>query len=637
MTTTLPPDSTPAPDSSSAPAGPKPDAITVNLHNIPMLRGLDPETMSFVARSLTVKRVGKGVHVLHKGGPGDHLLFLLAGRLQVVDITMEGKEIGLSFIEPGDYFGELSIIDDLPRSASIVACEVSLIALLPRPQAQALIYKNPLVAERVLKRMTASLRASSNYRAILGLPNAFQRVYALLQQFTITAPGGLVVIEKLPTQQEMAIMVNTSRETVSRAVQGLIQRGIVEKTCAASSCASRPSCWRRPMVKRWRDRLEPLAETPMKVAFGSTILVQALKRDAVDGIGSYSRELWQRLSTLENTALLPYVFASGEAASPLGRTLGLGPFAWQALFAQFSGMAFPLASHRLPVDIDLVHATDHLIPVLRRTPVIATLMDAIPLAHPEWVSLRLRQLKNLMWCQAARKARRVLTISEHARSEIVEWFGIPEARISVTPLGVDQRWFMPPSEAECQRVSRTLHLPPAYFLFLGTLQPRKNLMTLIKAHRALPLAMRQAFPLVVAGRAGWSCGAEVSALREGDSGMLRWLNFVPDRDLVPLVHGARALIFPSLHEGFGLPVLEAFAARTPVICSNTSSLPEVAGDAALLIQPEDAGQMAEAMLQVIDNGALTERLLDRGLLRARQFTWERTAALTRQAYQEALS
>jgi len=229
MTTTLPPDSTPAPDSSSAPAGPKPDAITVNLHNIPMLRGLDPETMSFVARSLTVKRVGKGVHVLHKGGPGDHLLFLLAGRLQVVDITMEGKEIGLSFIEPGDYFGELSIIDDLPRSASIVACEVSLIALLPRPQAQALIYKNPLVAERVLKRMTASLRASSNYRAILGLPNAFQRVYALLQQFTITAPGGLVVIEKLPTQQEMAIMVNTSRETVSRAVQGLIQRGIVEK------------------------------------------------------------------------------------------------------------------------------------------------------------------------------------------------------------------------------------------------------------------------------------------------------------------------------------------------------------------------------------------------------------------------
>lgn len=220
---------TPSPSPDTAAAEHKPEAITINLHNIPMLRGLDPETMNLVARALAVKRVGKGVHVVHKGSHGDHLLFLLAGRLQVVDITTEGKEIGLSFIEPGDYFGELSIIDGLPRSASIVACEVSLIALLPRAQAQALIYKNPLVAERVLKRMTASLRASSNYRAILGLPNAFQRVYALLRQFTITAPGGLVVIEKLPTQQEMAIMVNTSRETVSRAIQGLIQRGIVEK------------------------------------------------------------------------------------------------------------------------------------------------------------------------------------------------------------------------------------------------------------------------------------------------------------------------------------------------------------------------------------------------------------------------
>ncbi len=207
----------------------KPEAITVNLHNIPILRGLSQESLGLVARSLTLRRASKGDYVVHKGSPGDHLLFLLAGRLQVVDMTIEGKEIGLSFIEPGDYFGELSIIDGLPRSASIVACENSLIALLPRLQAQTLIYKNPLVAERVLQRMTAALRASSNYRAILGIPNAFQRVYALLQKFSTTAPGGLVVIDKPPTQQEMAIMVNTSRETVSRAIQGLIQRGIVEK------------------------------------------------------------------------------------------------------------------------------------------------------------------------------------------------------------------------------------------------------------------------------------------------------------------------------------------------------------------------------------------------------------------------
>lgn len=203
--------------------------ITVHLQNIPLLSGLDTATLGLIGGSFLIRTVEKGVYVLHKGSPGDHLLFLLSGRLQAVDVTEDGKEIGLSFLSPGDYFGELSIIDGQPRSASVIACENSLIALLPRIQAQALIYHHPLVAERLLKKMAASIRTASNYRAILGLPNAFQRVFALLNQFTTEAPGGLIVIEKMPTQQEIAIMVNTSRETVSRALQTLIQKGIVEK------------------------------------------------------------------------------------------------------------------------------------------------------------------------------------------------------------------------------------------------------------------------------------------------------------------------------------------------------------------------------------------------------------------------
>lgn len=110
-----------------------------------------------------------------------------------------------------------------------MACEASFVAFLPRAQALELIYNNPLVAERMLKRMASSLRDASNYRAILGIPNAFQRVFALLNQISKIAPGGLVIIEKMPTQQEIAIMVNTSRETVSRAIHALIQKGVVEK------------------------------------------------------------------------------------------------------------------------------------------------------------------------------------------------------------------------------------------------------------------------------------------------------------------------------------------------------------------------------------------------------------------------
>ena len=122
-----------------------------------------------------------------------------------------------------------AIIDGQPRSASVIASEASLVAFLPRTQALDLIYNTPLVAERMLKRMASKIRDASNYRAILGIPNAFQRVFALLNQFARVAPGGLVVIDKMPSQQEIAIMVNTSRETVSRAIHSLIQKGVVEK------------------------------------------------------------------------------------------------------------------------------------------------------------------------------------------------------------------------------------------------------------------------------------------------------------------------------------------------------------------------------------------------------------------------
>jgi CRP/FNR family cyclic AMP-dependent transcriptional regulator len=203
--------------------------VTVHLKKIPLLAGVDEQTLAQVAAALQLRTVERGRNVLQKGSVGEHLMFVLSGRLQVVDLTEDGREIGLDFLTAGDYFGELSIIDGLARSASIMALENSLIAALPRSQALALIYHNPLVVERLLKRMAATIRTAANYRTIIGIPNAFQRVFALLNQFAKVAPGGLVVIDKMPTQQEIAITVNTSRETVSRAIHILIQKGVVEK------------------------------------------------------------------------------------------------------------------------------------------------------------------------------------------------------------------------------------------------------------------------------------------------------------------------------------------------------------------------------------------------------------------------
>ena len=217
-------------DGTQAPAEAKgQQTITVHLQKIPLLSGLDSNALAKIGVLMSFRKAEKGNFILHKGGPGDHLLFLLAGRLRVVELTEDGKEIGLSILTPGDYFGELSIIDGQPRSASVVATEPSLIALLPTIHAHSLFFSHASVAKQVMQRLTQKIRSDSNHRAILGIQNAHRRVFALLAQLVRFAPGDLAVIENVPTHQEIAIMANTSRETVCRAFQVLIRQGVVEK------------------------------------------------------------------------------------------------------------------------------------------------------------------------------------------------------------------------------------------------------------------------------------------------------------------------------------------------------------------------------------------------------------------------
>jgi len=200
-----------------------------DLKKIPLLLDLEDATLTEMARHMQIRQAPKGQTIIYKGAPGNHLFFVLQGRLQAVDLSPDGREIGLNFIATGDYFGELSVIDGLPRATSVIAMENSVLAQLSRESALKLIYNNPQVVEKLLKRLASSVRNLSNFRSIVGIPSAFGRVFSLLTQLSKVTPSGMVLIEKMPTQQEIAIMVNTSRETVSRAVQVLIQRGIVEK------------------------------------------------------------------------------------------------------------------------------------------------------------------------------------------------------------------------------------------------------------------------------------------------------------------------------------------------------------------------------------------------------------------------
>lgn len=376
----------------------------------------------------------------------------------------------------------------------------------------------------------------------------------------------------------------------------------------------------------------------MRLGFGVTVLARCLQSGGVDGIGSYTRELLKRLLQADGMTVVPVSFGvTTAAASDVPDNVAqFGKYPLVAALSAATGFNFT-GSARLSGKIDLMHATDHMIPKLGAVPVVATLMDAIPLSHPEWVSLRFRGLKNALWKKASHWAAHVITISEYSKCEIQEHFGLPPERISVTPLGVDERWFRPPAGGKREEVSSRLGLPDRYFLFVGTLQPRKNVGRVIEAYRALPRAVRDEVPLLVAGRAGWQCDDIVSALNSQAYGpSIRWLRHLPDDDLLAVMQKATALVQPSLYEGFGLPVLEAFAAGVPVITSNTTALPEVAGDAAVLVDPLDTAAIAEAMMTLLENEELAASLRSRGRLRAREFSWDRTAAMTLAVYRRAL-
>ncbi len=201
----------------------------MDLRKFPLFSGLPEEEVQAAGNLMRLRNFGRREVVCRKDEDADGLYLLFSGSLQAVDIAEDGREIGLNLIKPGAFFGELSVIDGLPRSAHIISLQPSLVGVIPQAAARELFYRLPATAEAMMRHLTSLVRNLSTYRALLAIPNAQQRVYALLQQLGTQMPGGLVVIQNLPKQQEVAIMINTSRETVSRAIAHLVALGVLEK------------------------------------------------------------------------------------------------------------------------------------------------------------------------------------------------------------------------------------------------------------------------------------------------------------------------------------------------------------------------------------------------------------------------
>ena len=318
-------------------------------------------------------------------------------------------------------------------------------------------------------------------------------------------------------------------------------------------------------------------------------------------------------------------------AQPAARP-GLGGRIARGLARETTWFPWGLARHAAGLDLDLLHCPFPLAPPASPVPLVCTLNDVMAWEHPEWFGRALVLQHRLGFTRALRGAVRVLTPSRFAHERIVSVLRLDPERIEVVPYGVDPVFTPGPRDEEA--LAR-LGVAGDYVLCVGTLQPRKNLAGALAAFERRVAAGGDE-RLVVAGARGWRDGALAQRLGQSPArDRIHALGRVSEQDLVALYRSAACLLYPSRGEGFGFPVLEAMACATAVVCSGTTSLPEVAGGAAELVDPEDLQDIARGLGAVLDDAARREDLVRLGTQRAAQFTWERCARQTVAAYRAA--
>lgn len=282
----------------------------------------------------------------------------------------------------------------------------------------------------------------------------------------------------------------------------------------------------------------------------------------------------------------------------------------------------------------LYHAPYYALPYALSLPLVVTLADLTPLVIPQEMPSAARRIVYRTLNQlAARRSRQVITFSRASRHDLITYLSVPENKITVVPLAPFETLAPPPLD-DVKRAQNKLDLPARYLLYLGINKPHKNLLRLIQAFALL----RADAALVVAGH--WDARfpeAKIFVAKNQLQEKVLFRHDISDRDLPALLGGAQAFVFPSVHEGFGLPPLEAMSCGAPVLCSNASSLPEVVGDAALLFDPFNVDEIANALTQVLDDPNLRARLQAKGFQQAKQFSWTRTARETIAVYRRTTS
>jgi len=288
--------------------------------------------------------------------------------------------------------------------------------------------------------------------------------------------------------------------------------------------------------------------------------------------------------------------------------------------------------------IDVLHAPAYVSPLGAPRPVVVTMHDVIAAKFPEMCKRANAIHYGLMLPRVARKAARIIASSECTRRDIVARLHVPRQKVDVIHPGVSSEFRPIEASEKRAQVARRMQLPRGFILFVGNLEPKKNLPTLIRAFARVKRKRGVEQRLVIGGRRGWKCRDVFEAVQEeGLGGQVHFCGRVSDEDLAALYSMADLFVFPSLYEGFGLPPLEAMACGTPVVAGDAGSLPEVLGDAALLVRPESVSELAEAMHRALAEPSLRHDLRRKGMKRARMFDWARAARETVAVYAGAVS
>jgi alpha-1,3-rhamnosyl/mannosyltransferase len=347
----------------------------------------------------------------------------------------------------------------------------------------------------------------------------------------------------------------------------------------------------------------------------------------------HAEQLWGRLRPYLNPG---HSAASKRSDAPPGPPQNGWKRAWKDMLHVGRDMLTQLASSAsVQSRCDLYHEPNY-IPLPIHLPTVVTVCDLSSLLHPEWHPRdRVAEFEQ-HFHRGLERCQHIITISEYVRQEIIHTLNVPPERVTRTHLGIRQGMAPLPS-AQVMKTLKRLKVPANYLLYVGTLEPRKNLLTLLRAYCGLPAELRERYPLVLVGGWGWKADAIADFLdREGRARGVHHLGYVADKHLAALYNGARALVYPSLYEGFGLPPLEMMACGGAVLASTAGALVETVGRQAHMIDPADVDGWRDGMRRVMEDNEWWGMLRHRAVEVARPYTWNHCALQTWRVYVNVL-